>query len=241
MRSRRGVTLIEIAIVVAIIGVLASIGAGMLTKIIPSWRTRRAAMDFATAVSEARAMAIADNKQYRVHVTTGDPDTTSGTDNYGEYWVQRGDAASDTTAWDTLPVDMSGSDDVFEQGYVNIQKDQEDSLPGVSLREFTTPLTGVDGWSDSLVFGPRGLLDNPPDDFGCDINSDGSSDGYICVTFVNKKAAVEGQTDEWNVLISRAGMVRLQHGESGDDAVGYPAGSSITSTPGSTPTGYQGG
>ena len=241
MRSRRGVTLVEIAIVVAIIGVLAALGAGMVNKLIPSWRTRRAALDFSAAANQARAMAIADNVQYRLYVSGADSDPGSGELNYGEYWVQRGDAASNTSAWDTLPVEMSGTDSLQGEGYVNIQKDAEDSLPGVSLKEFATPLTGVDAWTNSIVFNPRGQLDNPSDDFGCDINADGGADGYICVSFVNKKSAAEGVTDEWHVLISRAGMVRLQHGDEEENAVGYPAGYSLTSSPGAGATGYQGG
>lgn len=238
MHGRRGVTLVEIAIVVAIIGVLAAIGAAMLNDLIPSWRTRRAALDFAAAAEQARAMAIADNVQYRVYFTESDSDPATGTLNYGEYYVQRGDEPSHTTAWDTLPVDMSGTDNMQEEGHVNIQKDAEDSLPGVSLETPSAALAGVDTWSNSLVYNPRGQLDNPANDFSCDANNDGSNDGYVCVTFVNKKALLAGRTDKWTVLISRAGMTRLQHN---DETVGYTAGAAITTSPGSTSSGYAGG
>ncbi len=238
MRGRRGVTLVEIAIVVAIIGVLAAIGAGLLTELIPSWRARRAALDFQAHAESARAMAVADNVQYRVYFTETDADPASGALNYGEYWVQRGDEPSHSTAWDTLPVDMSGTDNMQEEGHVNIQKDQEDSLPGVSLRTPDAALAGVDTWGDSLVFNPRGQLDNPASDFACDANNDGSVDGYFCVTFVNKKALAKGRTDSWTVVVSRAGMTRMQHN---DDAVGFTAGSALTSTPGASASGYAGG
>lgn len=239
MRARRGVTLVEIAIVVAIIGILAAIGAGMLSELIPSWRTRRAALDFAAAVEQARSMAIADNVQYRVHITDTDADPTSGSDNVGTYWVQKGDDAQSTTAWDTLPVDMSGTDTLTGEGYVNLARDQEDSLPWVSLKTPDSALAGVGTWTDSIVLNPRGQLDNPAADFACDANGDGSADGYICVTFVNKKRAVaSGVEDKWVVLISRAGMARVQHG---DESVGFTAGSAITSTPGASSSGYAGG
>ncbi len=239
MHTRRGVTLVEIAIVVALIGILAAIGAGMMNELMPSWRTRRAARDFAAHASQARAMAIADNVQYRVYVEETDPDPASGTTNIGVYWVQKGDLAAHSTAWDTLPVDMSGSDALTGEGYVNIQQDAQDSLPWVSIEALPAVLAGEDSWTDSIIFNPRGMLDNPASDFTCDINGDSSSDGYICVKFVNNKAAAVGTTDEWTVLISRAGSVRMQHGD--DDAVGYPAGSQITSQGGSGGDGYAGG
>ena len=42
-RKRAGVTLVEIAFVVAIIGILAGIGAFLMRDTIPAWRTRKAA------------------------------------------------------------------------------------------------------------------------------------------------------------------------------------------------------
>jgi len=239
MRNRRGVTLIEIAIVVAIIGVLASIGAGLMNDLIPSWRTRQAAREFSARVSQIRAMAIADSVQYRIHIDETDSDPSSGDTNYGAYYVQKGDLNDHSTAWDTLPVDMSGSDDLWGEGYVNIQDGAEDSLPGVSIEALASTLAGQDTWTDSIILNAKGQLDNPASDFTCDINGDGSSDGYICVTFVNKKSLAKGKTDEWMVLISRAGAVRMQHGE--DSAVGYSVGSAITSQAGSSSGGYAGG
>lgn len=183
-------------------------------------------------------MAIADNVQYRVHITDSDADPTAGADNVGTYWVQRGDDAADTTTWDTLPVDMSGSDSLTGEGYVNIARDQEDSLPWVSLKTPDAALAGVGAWTDSIILNPRGQLDNPATDFSCDTNGDGSADGYICVTFVNKKRAVASGTEEkWIVLISRAGMARVQQG---DESVGYSVGAALTSTPGGSSSGYAG-
>ena len=118
-------------------------------------------------------------------------------------------------------------------GGIEVRKDADDRAA-----DQVSALAGVDTWGDSLVFNPRGQLDNPASDFSCDANNDGSVDGYVCVTFVNKPALAKGRTDSWTVLVSRAGMTRLQHN---DDTVGFTAGSALTSTPGTTASGYAGG
>lgn len=237
-RSRRGVTLIEIAIVIAIIGVLAGIGAGLLTDMIPTWRTRQAALEFQTAVNQARTLAVADATQYRILFTATDGDVSDGGANEGEYWVQKGDASSDSTEWDTLPVEMTELKVLEGEGYVNIAEGEEDSLPQVSIRNFDPELLGDGATANAIFFGPRGDIENAPDDFACDITGDGKSDGFVCVTFVNKRKAASGADDSWTVIISRAGMSRLQHSDAG--TVGYSAGTGSTTTNDGAGTGYVG-
>ncbi len=233
MRSRRGVTLIEIAIVVAIVGILAATGAGLLTDTIPSWRTRRAANEFLAQVNAARTMAIADGTEYRIWIETTEADPSAGTSAAGTYWVQKGNAATESSSWDTLPVEMDGANAIQGEGYVNIAEDEEDELPGVTIQTIDPALSGPahGGSPDAIHFGPSGMLLNDGDDFGCDI----TGDGYICVRFVNKEKAEAGESDEWVVAISRAGMARMFHN---DDAVGYSVGSGNTTANVSAGAGY---
>ncbi|MBM4368129.1 MAG: prepilin-type N-terminal cleavage/methylation domain-containing protein [Deltaproteobacteria bacterium] len=239
MRSRRGVTLIEIAIVTAIIGILAGIGAGLLTETIPSWRTRRAANEFLAQANAARAMAISDGAEYRIWFETTDADPSASGAGEGTYWVQKGNAAKESSSWDTLPVEMDGANSIQGEGYVNIADGEEDELPGVTIQSIDPALAGPahGGSPDAIHFGPAGLVLNDGGDFGCDITGDGGSDGFICVRFVNKEKAQAGDSDVWVVSISRAGMARIFHGETG---VGYAAGSDNTTANVSTGTGYAG-
>jgi len=198
-RGIRGVTLLEIAIVVAIIGIMAGLGGTMLTELIPSWRTRRAASEFASAMNTCRQMAIAHGVEYRVRLGAYDPDVGGSGGNIGIYYVERGDAANGSASWDVLPVDMDGSDAMTGEGTVDFSAGGEDELRGVSLDQWGV-ISGVSG--NDVVCSPRGWLINPVSDF------DGN--GYIRVSFVNKKARQKGDVDDWDVLVSRGGMVRME-------------------------------
>ncbi len=232
MRSRRGVTLMEIALVVAMIGILASIGASMLTKQIPTWRTRRAAKEFLAHVNAARAMAIADGVEYRILIEATEDDPTDSTDAAGAYRVQQGNAASESTEWDTLPVEVGSGDDIGGEGYVNIATGMEDSLPGVTIKTLDPPLFGPShgGSADAIHFGPSGMVLNDGDDFG--------DDGFIYVRFVNKKQALEGVDEVLVVSIARGGLARMV---GGDNTIGYSAGSGSTTANAGSGSGYSGG
>lgn len=238
--SRRGVTLIEIAMVIAIIGILAGTGSALMNDMIPTWRSRQAAIEFQAAVGQARTLAIADATQYRIVFDSMDSDVGVAGANVGEYRVQKGDASSDSTEWDTLPVEMSTIKVLEGEGYVNIADGAEDSLPQVSIKAFDKDLDGDgDGTTDnSLYFSPRGTLENPSGDFACDVTGDGTADGFICVTFVNKRKAVEGADESWTIIISRAGMARIQSSEAG--TVGHAVGMGATTTSGGDMSGYVG-
>lgn len=268
LRSRRGVSLLEMAIVIAIISVLAAIGAGMISKTLPRWRTREAAYEFGAAVSHARELATIEATEYRVAVTTFDMLPGDGTGG-GAYLVQRGDAPANSSAWDTLPLDIDGVVD-DSQGITDIGPGGKDELPGVGIRYNTNgggvTVTTSSGWDTGgggggtgggggggdtggggggssgdqyiISFGPSGMSTNPASDFGCDVNGDGVADGYLCVTFDNDRALAEGLAESYTVIVSRAGLVRVLAGASVD--VGAPAGTATTSitTEGSSGSGY---
>lgn len=197
--GRRGLSLLELAIVIAIIGILAAVAGTLLTDTIPVWRTRRAAREFATALQTCRQMAIAQGVQYRVRMGAYDTALDSTTPSIGTYYIERGNAAQDSTSWDVLPVDMDGSGLQSGEGTVDISDGGQDELPWVSIQHWDT-IAGYTG--DDIVFSPRGFIENPVGDFG--------GDGYIEITFVNKKARRRGITDQWTVMVSRGGFVRMQ-------------------------------
>lgn len=224
---RSGVTLIEVAIVLAIIGILAGMAGTLFTGTFPSWRARRAAKEFAATVNQCRQLAIANNVEYRIRGFTYDSDLDGSSYNTGGYFVERGNAASGSTAWDILPVDLDWSAADSSEGTVDISHDGEDELGGVSIAEGAT-LTGVSG--GDIVFSPRGWVLNPASDF--------NSEGYIEVTFVNKIGRAMGRTDEWVVMIARGGMVRLE--SNFEEPIGNAGGVSSASTGSGGGTGFTG-
>ncbi len=197
-RRRSGVSLLEIAIVLAIVGIMAALAGTLLSNTLPSWRTRRAAREFSAALNQCRQMAIVQGVQYRIRLASYDSDLDGTSPNVGVYYIERGNLSSGSTVWDILPWDLDGSGTLTGEGTVEISDGGLDQLAGVSIDNWGS-IAGVDG--DDIVFNPRGWLDNPVSDF---------ADGYISVTFVNKRARPRGDTDEWAVQVSRGGLVRMQ-------------------------------
>lgn len=226
-RHRAGVTLLEIAIVVGIVGILAAVGAMLMRDTIPGWRTRRAASEFGSAVEIARARAIAEGFEYRVRVTAADGSLNSATDSVGTWLIERGNKAVDSDSWDILPVDaQDGSDDDTTEGTVDISVGGQDELREVSIE----PPDGMSGDGFDITFTPRGWVANPATDF--------DASGYVSVTFVNKRAHLDGNTDERTVQVARSGMVRIVNRGSDYAEAGHGVQGVSTSSSGS---GYAGG
>ncbi|MFZ5478667.1 MAG: pilus assembly FimT family protein [Myxococcota bacterium] len=195
LSGRRGLSLLEMAITVAIIGILATMATGLMTQALPSWRTRQAARQFAADLASARARAISENVEYRIRLTAFDSDLAGTSPSVGTYYVERGNRDAGSTTWDILPVDLDGSGTLTGEGTVDISEGGQDELVDVSIEDWTTS----DG---TIVFSPRGWIENDATDF--------DSRGYIEVTFVNKAARRRGEIDEWTVVVARGGLVRLE-------------------------------
>lgn len=223
LSTRRGVTLLEIAIVIAIIGVMAALAGTLLTQNLPGWRTRRAAREFSANVMMARQLAMAQDVEYRVRLGVFDTDLTDGIGT-GVYYIEKGNRTSSSTEWDILPWDMDGSGAQFSEGTVDISQGGEDMLRGVSIADWGT-ISGIAG--NDLVFSPQGWLVNPVSDF--------NSLGYLEIRFVNEPARVRGAVDDWVVQVSRGGMVRMVSSRQTDivAANGTPDASQWTSSSGS--------
>jgi hypothetical protein len=121
-------------------------------------------------------------------------------------------------------LDLDGSGTQTGEGTVDISEGGEDALAHVSIE----PWGAADG---TIVFNPRGWVTNEAGDF--------DARGYIEVTFVNKRARARGTTDEWTAVVSRGGLVRLEH--TSGTPVGNGAGVVATSWDGGGATGYTGG
>lgn len=229
-RLRQGFSLIEMMIVVALIGILTSAGYVIARDLVPQYRTRGAAMDFANTVGQCRSMAMTTGRDCRILLVEYDDDLANPDDNYGKYLIQveitqassTGSGSSTTLGWDTLPIDTVGdtTDDNESTGTIDLS-----TAPTRQRRVAIADWGSIGGPGldndNAIVFDTRGFVSNPSSDF---------TDGKITVTFVNKVAEFRGSPDQWEVEITRAGLAKLNSSRRvTDDNVGS-GGTAVSTT-----------
>lgn len=200
---RAGFTMLEIVVVLAIVLILTAMGIFMSTDQVPRYRTRKAAMTFASMAQECRSLAVRSGHECSIWLISSDTALATPGSNIGEYWVGLGDATRNSASWDYLPVDVGTSDVDGSEGIVDLSdEDGNYYARNVSIADWGSNINGPGtGNSNRLVFGPQGFLTNPPGDFG--------ANGFIEITFVNKIARSKGVTEDWIARVTRSGMVRL--------------------------------
>jgi len=188
---------------------------------VPRFRTRRAAITFASLVNQCRALAIQTNRECSVWLLDYDSSLSTLTSNAGAYWVGIGNKSDGSTTWDYLPPDSlaDGSDDDVSQGLVDIGDDTNPYYARhVGLETWGSGLSGPGTTNaNRIVIDPRGFVVNPISDF--------DSSGHIALTFVNKVARSQGQVEDYTVRVSRAGMTRV------DSSVNTKFDSAVGGTP----------
>lgn len=206
LASRRAVpgsTLVELAIAIAVIAVLAGIGFSSARGQISQFRLMQTARLLHSDIRTLRSMAIATNRQTRLVLVQADDDLNPDEAQQGEWLCQVGNRSSSSSVWDTLPLDEGGVND-DEQGTRSLAPGGRDEARGISLAPWA-PLTGPgSGNASSIVFSPRGWVENPPGDF---------VDGYLVLEVVNKTVLDSGADQRARVRMSRGGMIRLETSE----------------------------
>ncbi len=212
LHCRRGFTLLELAIVVALIGILTAIGIMMSNDMLPRYRTRAAALQFQAKAQQCRAAAIRSGREYIIRFLSTDSSLTDLTSNTGVYWIALGNRNRGSTTWDYLPVNTGSADIDASQGQVDIG---DATGPHYWRRVGLAPLTTnphaagyCTGTENCIVFGPRGFVTNADGGTGGGGGS-WNSNGYIPVTFVNKVARAEGRVEDYTARVTRSGMVRV--------------------------------
>jgi prepilin-type N-terminal cleavage/methylation domain-containing protein len=197
---RRGSTLVELAVALAVVAIVAAIGWGMLKDRIATQRmfhvTRMISSDLATL----RTLAVDSNRQTRLLLVEGDSLLDPSDAQHGAWLLQIGNRSQGSTVWDTLPEDLDGVVDE-SQGERSIEPGGNDEAPGVSLAAWD------DLEDDAIVFTPRGWLDNDAGDF---------TGGYISLEVVNKRALLRGTSERARIRIARSGFIRVELGESSE-------------------------
>ena len=204
---KKGFTLVELCIVIAMIGIMSSIASEAFYKRIPSYKTRSAATEFSKNVDKLRMLALRINKETRICLDTYDsaPSTTSSA-NAGKYLLQVGNKNIRSTSFEYLPIDAisDASDDEKKLGVVDLSSDGLTYRKNVSIADWGSDIGGpYIGNSDCIVFSPRGYVLNPASDF--------NSQGFIEITFVNKVARSDGESDDFIVMVARSGFTRIDN------------------------------
>ncbi|MEC7948897.1 MAG: prepilin-type N-terminal cleavage/methylation domain-containing protein [Myxococcota bacterium] len=203
--ARRGLTLIELAVVLAIVGIVAAIGWGSTRAYIPRFRMITAAKGLKADTMKLRSLAVSTGRETRLTLS-GTPGTCTDAEGYGGSWTMAiGNRSSGSSSWDLLPEDTAadGSDDDRSEGTVDIGPEGNRTARGVCLRQWASLAGPGAGNGDSIVFSPRGFITNPSSDFS-------TVAGTIDLTLVNLHAASRGVTDEVSVRLFRTGAARLE-------------------------------
>jgi prepilin-type N-terminal cleavage/methylation domain-containing protein len=202
----RGFTLLELAIVIAIVSILALVAVPNLNQMLPRFRLNNAVREFANNVQLIRLMAVSQNREYRLCLSDKDSDPTNPNivTNRGAYLLQAGNSSSGSTSWSTLPASLSGGVYIDQQGTFTLTWSTSNrTYAGVSITGWNQIGGPGSGNGNCIVFSPRGWVTNPTDDF---------VSGYIQVYFRNK--AANPRNDSRTILISRGGLTRIRVGDS---------------------------
>lgn len=214
--ERKAHTLVEVAVAVAIIVILAALGWGTMTRGRSRYNMMQAARLMQSDVSYLRAYAVATGKQTRLRLIAADTAMDPQEHQIGEWELQIGNRAAGSTQWDTLPEDRDATPD-SSQGERSISVGGANETPWISLAEWPTVDGPGTGNENSIVFSPRGWVENPAGDF---------VDGYLRLEFVNKLSLGEAEQEAVNVALSRGGLTRIES----SSATSLPSGAVGTAT-----------
>ena len=90
--NKKGVTLIELIVVMVIIGIGAVLLAPNIGTWLPNYRLRSATRDITSTLRSASMKAVSKNLEYRVYFNAA-----------RQYWTERGNQSSGSTNWSTDP------------------------------------------------------------------------------------------------------------------------------------------
>jgi prepilin-type N-terminal cleavage/methylation domain-containing protein len=202
----RGYTLIEVAFVLAILGIIAGLGWANMKNVFPRFQTSQAAKSLKSDLMTLRKMAVESNRETRLRFVSHGGSCSATSSGGGSWEMSIGDKSIGSTFWDLLPEDTveDNTDDDQALALRVINKNSNSSTKNVCLEKWGTiqgPTINSANNQDAIVFSPRGWLRNPSGDF--------SQNGFIEIVIHNLEA-LRGQLEhKVTVQIASSGMVRI--------------------------------
>ena len=229
---RSAFTLLEMMIVVGIIFLMTAIGFSTSQELIPRFKARQAAQEAGRHIEMARQFAMTERVEYRILLVEYDEDISDVEKPVkGLYRIQRGNRATGSTLWDTLPFEAGADDNLIGEGTVDLAKGGNSYKKGVSLGDWGTISGPGNNNDNAIVIGPRGMVTNPASDF---------NGGFIELPFANKMVLTKETSPEYfNVHINRSGMVRIETSKGNEyptEASGTPHNTTWDNSEGTSPS-----
>ena len=203
---RRGYTLLEVAVVIAILGIVTTIGWSSMGSFFPRYQTNQTAKQLKADLFLLRKMSVESNRETRLRFLNHGGDCTDSLNGGGSWELSIGNKSIGSTTWDLLPEDslVDLTDDDQSLGIREIDRNNNSSSKNVCLQEWGTILgPGLNGTNNnnSIVFSPRGWLRNPSSDF--------SNNGFIEAVIHNLQAMRDDLEYKITLQIASSGMVRV--------------------------------
>ncbi|MDP7113781.1 MAG: prepilin-type N-terminal cleavage/methylation domain-containing protein [Myxococcota bacterium] len=203
LRNDRAFTMIELAVVLAVVAVLAAIAAPSMARFRDKYRLRRVSNDYMTTVNLTRIQTISENRALRIYHYV-DANHDDGGSSTTCIWDVRAETSPNSGEWETIPLDgYDGYPNKFGQtGFYSYSDDTSpDYVPHISIMDGGEVDNGT--WFE---FNTKGYIGSYS---GNAYNGDDQS-GVGCLKRIGFRNKGNNKLSQVQVCIGTSGIATLQ-------------------------------